>query len=286
MSWTDDYTIEFDYDYTDYLNQRVRDKYGSSGLRNATHASDLFFCLRKAWLKHQDDIPDEGIDDRTILTWAGGLMFEDLVSEGQLQAASAYCWGCGAVSSMPNKAPDERERDRCPVCFQRWLVFTPDYIVDGIVHEVKETRKSSKNGPAGAPWWIDQLRTYFVFAKSAGWTTAPYARIVAKWLMGDYSRAKKGEKPKPPQASLEAFRIIFDEERLGDWMTELHRRQVVVDGPDMPPLNGMSLEPTLSPQYEWECSSCMVGKAAGCAMYIWDDDGKVKDLEPEMGKGD
>ncbi len=293
MDWTTDYEIQFDHDYTEYLNQRVRDRYGSSGPRNATHASDLFFCLRKAWLKQQVlqgnlDVPEEDLDvgDDTILTWSGGLMFEDLVSEGQLQLASTYCWTCGAVGQMPNKAPGEPEKAHCPVCRNRWLVFTPDYIVDGIVHEAKETRKSRRQGPANAPWWMDQLRTYFAFAKKAGWTTAPYARLVVKWLMGDYGRKKKGLRPLPPSAALDAFRVVFDEETLPAWLVELRRRAVITEGSDMPPLNGMGGEDQQAPEspaYNWECSSCLVGKAAGCEMYVWDDDDKeITGVEVEV----
>ena len=271
MNWTDDYTIEFDYEYTDALNQKVREKYGSSGPRNATHASALLFCLKKEWLKQRENAPEEEISDQTLLTWSGGLMFEDLVSEGEQQTASAYCWICNAVAKLPNKKPGEQERDTCNVCGNRWLVFTPDYIVDGIIHEVKETRKSRKQGPGGAPWWIDQLRTYYAFAKLAGWTTAPYARIVVKWLMGDYSRAKKGYRPTPPQSSLDAFKIIFNPERLDGWIVELKRRAGITEGKEMPMLNGMGGGDELSPQYAWECSSCMVGKLANCENYVWDE---------------
>lgn len=290
MDWTTDYEIQYDHEYTERLNQRVRDKYGSSGPRNATHASDLFFCLRKAWLKQQVllgnlDVPEEDLDvgDDTILTWSGGLMFEDLVSEGELQLASTYCWTCSAVGRMPNRAPGEPEQAHCPVCQNRWLVFTPDYIADGIVHEAKETRKSRRQGPANAPWWMDQLRTYFAFAKKAGWTTAPYARIVVKWLMGDYGRKKKGLRPLPPSAALDAFRVVFDEERLPEWLVELRRRAVITEGFMMPPLNGMGGGDEQSPAYNWECSSCLVGKAAGCEMYKWDDDDKeITGVEVEV----
>ena len=290
MDWTTDYEIQYDHEYTEYLNQRVRDKYGSSGPRNATHASDLFFCLYKAWLKQQvlkgnlvvpDGALDEGED--TILTWSGGLMFEDLVSEGELQAASTYCWTCGAVGRMPNRAPGEPEQAHCPVCGARWLVFTPDYIADGIVHEAKETRKSRRQGPANAPWWMDQLRTYFAFAKKAGWTTAPYGRLVVKWLMGDYGRKTKGLRPLPPSAALDAFRVVFNEETLPDWLVELRRRAVIVEGKEQPPLNGMGGGDEQSPAYDWECNSCLVGKAAKCPMYKWnDDDTEITRVEVEV----
>jgi hypothetical protein len=300
MDWTDDYTIEYDFEYTEYSNQRVRDKYGSSGPRNATHASDLFFCLRKAWLKQAilrgdieatvdgDEISDATLDvgDDTILTWSGGLMFEDLVSEGERQPASTYCWTCGAVGRMPNKAPGEPEQAHCPVCRNRWLVFTPDYIANGIVHEAKETRKSRRQGPANAPWWMDQLRTYFAFAKQAGWTTAPYARLVVKWLMGDYGRKKKGLRPLPPSAALDAFRIVFDEDRLSEWLVELRRRSAITEGSKLPPLNGMGSGSEQVPAYDWECSSCLVGKAAGCEMWKWDaDDKEITGVELEVVDG-
>ncbi|KKN55481.1 hypothetical protein LCGC14_0581560, partial [marine sediment metagenome] len=206
-----------------------------------------------------------------------------LVSEGERQAASTYCWKCQAVGSMPARIRGEKEAATCPVCDERWLVFTPDYIVDGIIHEAKETRKSRKNGPESAPWWIDQLRTYFAFAKLAHWTTAPYARIVAKWLMGDYGSRKKGWKPKPPQAALDAYRVVFNPDRLPDWIKELHRRKMITEGSEMPPLTGME-EGARSPAYTWECSSCQVGALIDCENYIWDADGKEKNTEVEVAK--
>ena len=186
---------------------------------------------------------------------------------------------------MANKAKNEPEQDRCPVCRERWLVFTPDYIAGGIVHEAKETRKSRRQGPANAPWWMDQLRTYFAFAKRAGWTTAPYARLVVKWLMGDYGRKSKGMRPLPPSAAIDAFRIVFDESRLDNWLVELRRRAVITEGTEMPPLNGMGDGDEQSPAYSWECASCLVGRAAGCEMFRWGPDDKELDGE-EMGVGD
>lgn len=272
-----DFEIIYDHEYTQHLNDRIRAKFRTSGMRNATHASDLFYCLRKAWWKrlHLDEEDETHVD--LLLTWMLGLLFEDLVTEGEPQKASAYCWQCGVVNRILGTPPGKREVETCPECGERWLIFTPDYIVDGVVHEVKQTRKSRRRGPQDAPWWIDQLRTYFAFARVAGWSPSPYARLVACWLMGDYGSRRKGEKPRPPNAALDAFKVVFKPETLEPWMVELRRRARITEGTDVPPLTGMGGGDEQSPAYEWECPSCPMGKAGECEMYKWDEDGKEKD---------
>ena len=42
----------------------------------------------------------------------------------------------------------------------------------------------------------------------------------------------------------------------------------------MPPLTGMGEGDERTPAYDWECSSCPVGKAIGCEMWVWDDNDK------------
>lgn len=270
-----DVEIIYDAEYTAQINDRIRSRF-PSGPRNATHASDCFYCLRKAWRKRQLPEDDRQPDDELLLTFLGGLLFEDLVTEGEPQRTSAYCWTCGTVNRVLRAGPNEPEPEACGVCGNRWLLFTPDYIADGIIHEVKQTRKSRRRGPADAPWWIDQLRTYFAFAKRAGWVTAPYARLVVNWMMGDYGSRRKGMKPEPPRAALDAFKIVFDPDSLEPWMEELRRRARIVEGERMPPLNGMGEGDERSPAYEWECPGCDVGEAMECPMYKWAVDGKEK----------
>jgi hypothetical protein len=270
-----DVEILYDAEYTAQINDRIRSRF-PSGPRNATHASDCFYCLRKAWRKRQLPEGEREPDDELLLTFLGGLLFEDLVTEGEPQRTSAYCWTCQTVNRVLRADPNDPEPETCGVCGNRWLLFTPDYIADGVIHEVKQTRKSRRRGPADAPWWIDQLRTYFAFAQRAGWVTAPYARLVVNWMMGDYGSRRKGMKPVPPRAALDAFKIVFDPKSLEPWMEELHRRARIVEGEEVPPLTGMGEGEERSPAYEWECGSCDVGRAMECENYRWDAEGKER----------
>src|SRR3990167_3659860 len=126
-----DHEIIYDTKYAEELSQKLQARFGSSGPRNATHVSDLFFCLRKAWGKQRIPVEEqEEANDEKLLTWAGGLQFEDLVSEGEKQGAMAYCYTCQSVSRPAAPLPGKGEIANCPVCNARWLVGTPDYIVD------------------------------------------------------------------------------------------------------------------------------------------------------------
>lgn len=280
--WREDAIVTHDDDYTAELNRRVREQVGSKHKRSATHVSDILMCLRKGWGRlHVAEEDQKQVDDDTLLTWAGGLQFEKLVSIGDIQDSMAYCSKCHAVGNAGLSDDGTAERECCPVCGTRYLIITPDYVVDGILHEVKQTRKSSKQGPEGAPWWIDQLRSYKLFKEISGVDT-PYSVLVANWLMGDYGSRKKGEQPRPPRSQLDAYQVRFEEPSgagLEDyWLPELMRRKAIVEGPEMPPLNGMGDGDELSPAYDWECSSCSVGLALKCPMYIWDENGNV--VEP------
>ena len=264
MASEPDFTIIRDDAHTEALNEKIRAKFGPSQRRDAVHASDLFYCLRKAHAKRR--LP-EGADpsDDTLLTWLEGLMFEDLVSTGDKQRAAAYCFHCRTVSRVTRPVTDRvlPEPVTCPVCATPWLMFTPDYIDDqGIIHEVKQTRKSQRRGPEDAPWWVEQVKTYLLFARRAHWTQAPYARLVVNWIMGDYGSKRKGERPRPPQSALESFLVVFREGFEDEWESELLRRQQVVLADEQPPLTGMGEWMggcPQSPAYEWECSSCPVG---------------------------
>lgn len=275
--------INYDQSYTTFLNDSVKQRYGSTAKRAATHLSDVLYCLRKAWGKHHLDEGDWSLaddDGDPIVMWAGGLQFEELVGTGEPQVPSAYCFTCRAVSSVP--APvDGIEKATCGVCDNRWLIGTPDYRVpDGkgnmIIHEAKQTRKSQRRGPQDAPWWIEQLEGYLFFDHVRNPLAPSWGRLVVNWLMGDYGEKKKGKRPRPPRSVIEAFTVTFDG-KWEDYMQELSRRKSIVEGPDQPPLNGMHvgyagancLERT--PAYPWECSSCPVGKVIGCEHWVWDD---------------
>jgi hypothetical protein len=106
-------------------------------------------------------------------------------------------------------------------------------------------------------------------------------------MMGDYGSRRKGMKPVPPRAALDAFKIVFDPESLEPWVEELHRRARIVEGEEMPPLTGMgegfaplaTWTDERSPAYEWECGSCDVGQAMGCENYKWDGEGKEREAD-------
>ena len=282
------YEIEYDGEYTRQLQEKVAANFPNVQ-RNATHVSDLYGCLLKAWLKlriSKDQWIDGGEDD-PLLMWQQGLQFEALVSEGQRQRVTAYCFKCRAVSS-PIRNSDGSEQATCPVCEQRVLYGTPDYIVvteaGHIIHESKQTRMSQRNGPGNAPWWIEQLAMYILFERRrTNGQGATWGRIVANWLMGDYGNSKAGTRRRPPRSELDAFRIKFpdSDEFWNAWEGEVLRRQQIVDG-DVRPEVVMSTD---SPRWSWECSSCPVGKAGECSNYIWDDEGNEIGYVPRVKKG-
>ncbi len=275
MTNDSDHIILYDSAYTKRLNDKIAERYGPKDERRGLHATDLIFCLRKAWAKKRlptDQL--EVVSDDTILTWGEGLMFEDLVSTGEKQKQAAYCFRCRTTQRIVPSVHGDPEPARCPSCKELWVIFTPDYIDEGIIHEAKQTRKSRRKGPEEAPWWIDQLRTYLLFARRAGWTDSLVTRLVVNWLMGDYGSKKKGERPRPPQSALDSYMIVFLGGFESAWEGELQRRSKVVMGDDMPMLRGTGQEhgsEPLSPMYEWECASCPVGDAIGCEMMQqWD----------------
>jgi len=173
------------------------------------------------------------------------------------------------------------ETEHCFYCGERWLIGTPDYIArdssgQEVIHEVKETRKSSKHGPP--IWWIEQLATYLAFEKARGnMADTNYGRFVVRWLMGDYGRKGKGLRPLPTRASLESIRVTFPDDYHTAWLDELSRRKDQVVGKDEPPLDWQD-----SPRYGWECASCPVGKAIDCPQWIWGDDDRVRDNTVEV----
>ena len=203
MAYELKYEEEYDYEETKRLNEKVRQRAGVGKPRPATHVSDLLFCLKKANAKKKlgKDYVEE-IHDDTVLTWVGGLQFEELVSDGSKQSVMSYCRTCDAVGG--SSAP---EQPNCPVCGERWLIGTPDYIYQDIVHEVKQTRKSRKAAPN--TYWIEQLASYILFEDIAGRKRAPYGRIVQNNLMGDYGKKRKDGPSTPPRSTLDVKRIVL-----------------------------------------------------------------------------
>ena len=283
--------IEYDPEYTKYLNDKVTEKYYSGNVKRVgVHVSDLIYCLRKAWGKRnvpEDEwIQDVGDGDSDpLITWAGGLQFEDMVSEGEKQKVQAFCPTCRDVTSVPppmDMGTHFEEVSKCPRCNKVWIIGTPDYVIDGVIHESKQTRKSQRKGPEGAPWWHEQLLSYLFFQSVRLCHTVAegtYGRFVVNWLMGDWGERKKGRKPRPPRSAIEAFRMdVKGEWRL--WGAELVRRMGIVLGKEIPPLSAMDSErigePTDTPKYGWECASCPVGYAINCTEYIWDKEGNEK----------
>ena len=279
--------ISHDAQYTSQLAEAVRAHFPPTS-RDATHLSDLLYCQLKAWgKKHLEasEWHDDGEDGDVLLTWLQGLQFEALVSTGQKQQARALCFKCNVVSAVGHELkPDGTygERTTCPVCSERWLVATPDYIVDGVIHESKQTRKSQRRGPYDAPWWIEQLAGYILFARKQG-SQASWGRLVVNWIMGDYGSRKKGQRPRPPRSELDAFTVRFpaDDNFWQSWQEELRERKRIVEGPERPALSLPGDNPVRVPMYEWECPSCPVGKALECPNWIWDDDDNVVVAEEE-----
>lgn len=269
------FLVKIDEEYTALLNQRVRERFGSTAPRAATHLSGLLFCLLKEWgnlhLTPEQLASIGELEDETLMTWTGGLQFEDLISEGTRQPAHVYCHKCKTVSSPPISIGPEKELANCQVCGKRVIYYTPDYIVDGMIHEAKQTRKSQRKGVEDAPWWIEQIAGYILFEKMAGRIKEDTARMVINWLMGTYGSRKKGQKPIPPRSALEAHRVEFedDEKQWDGWLAELIRRKKIVEGPERPALDFID-----SPRYpQFECASCQVGPLIECPAYIWDEEG-------------
>lgn len=283
-----DYVIVLDQEGTADIMTEIRRRYGSTGLRPGVHLSDLLYCLRKAWAKRRIPEQDqEAIDDELMLTWAGGLIFEDLIATGERQKSAAYCFKCQNVSRVVHGVGGSPEPVRCHHCEEPWLLFTPDYIdSSGLLHEVKQTRKSQSRGPESAAWWIDQLRSYLVFSRKAGWTQEQQAKLVVNWLMGSYGSRKKGKRPIPPRSSIEKFSVVFEEGFEQPWIDELYRRFKIVLSPSIPELSGMSRTDTRSPAWDWECSSCPVGRQIGCEKFIWDEEDNEIGSDPADDTGE
>lgn len=270
------FSVELDEEYTALLNSRIRERFGSTAPRTATHLSGLLFCLLKEWanlhLTPEQLATIDDTEDETLLTWTGGLQFEDLISEGERQPAHVYCPKCRGVSSPPIPGPKGEEQELCQVCGKRILYYTPDFIVNGMIHEAKQTRKSQRRGVEDAPWWIEQIAGYILFEKMAGRVSEETARMVINWLMGTYGSRKKGLKPIPPRSALEAHRVKFEEDKKqwDTWLAEIMRRKKKAEGPEQPELDFID-----SPRYpQFECASCQVGPLVKCPAYIWDEEGK------------
>ena len=278
--------ITYDKEYTDVLVNNIVERYGGSGVRRTgTHVSDLLYCLMKAWGKHnipEDQWLEEDIEDSPMLMWSQGLQFEDLIGTGQPQVPTAYCPSCNAVSAVPlptiHADGTHEEVSKCSVCHDRWIIGTPDYRNEEIIHEAKQTRKSQRRGLDNAPWWIEQLQSYILFDHIRNPDVPIWGRLVVNWLMGDYGSKRKGERPRPPRSAIEAFKVKFTADELILWRDELLRRKSIVEGAEMPALTGMGVGDAIegmgerSPAYDWECSSCPVGKALHCENWLWDDD--------------
>lgn len=275
-----DCEISYDSSYTDQLNAKISARYAGSPKREATHLSDLLGCTLKAWGKYHLPVEEwrqvEAEDD-PILMWGQGLQFEELVSEGQKQRRAAWCLKCQAVSGVTVTL--DGEQATCPVCSERWLLATPDYVVDGIIHESKQTRKSQRKGPMDAPWWIEQLAGYILFERRRGGDSAQMheGRLVVNWIMGDYGEKRKGYRPRPPRSAIEAFVVRFPDtkEWWAEWEEELRRRKRIIEGDERPKLSFPGDEFVDSPKYSWECAGCPVGEPLGCENWLWGKEGRV-----------
>jgi hypothetical protein len=281
------YKLELDEEYTEKLNNQVLRRWGSSGVRPATHISDLLYCLKKAHQQkaHPDWAEEPG--KNTILTWALGLIFEDTISEGITQERIAFCYKCDtafwingagqlfvpehmcAVGEGLIELPEGGEHVFCPLCEDRLLVGTTDYIFEDMVHEVKQTRKSQRKGVEDAPWYIEQLLTYTWLHQELTKSTNTQGRIVVNWLMGRYGESRVNYKPKPPSAALDAFRLTFPQEAIDAWKWEMKRRKDITEAEDIPPA---------LPNYDFECAGCGIGRATACENFIW----KVNDEGEEV----
>jgi len=274
-----DFTVELNVEHTAELNDKARAKYGTSKPRIATHASDLFYCLRKGWQRIID--ANNGVQENpsinTLWTWASGLMFEEWVSDGyDQQARMGWCPRCTLVEDIDGHA----EQVHCPQCGERWVLGTPDWIdEDGVINESKQTRKSSRYGLDRAQNYVDQLRTYLMFDHIKGNTDHQDTELVGDWIMGDYGAKHGKDISHPPQSVLNAHTVTFSSGFEAPWAAELDRRKDIVEAKDMPLLNGMGDGDELCPQYDWECATCDVGLALECPSYIWDKEGMIK-LEP------
>lgn len=292
------YEVELDEEYTEKLNAQVMRRFGSGGVRPATHVSDLLYCLKKAHQQKKYPQFVEAPSKNTILTWAMGLIFEDTVAEGQIQERVAFCFKCDSAFRINSdnqlivpahicpwntgegivSLSEGKEHVFCPVCEhqtgERLLIGTADYIFEDMCHEVKQTRKSRRQGVEGADWWIEQLITYIWLHQELTGSETANGRIVTNWLMGSYDRAKKGEKPKPPAAALDAFRVTFPQEAIDAWKVEIKRRKDIAEGEEVPEAKSL---------YPFECSGCSVGRAVACEGYVWKmgDSGVEVDMTEE-----
>ena len=178
------------------------------------------------------------------------------------------------------------------MCNERWLIGTPDYVDEGVLHEAKQTKKSQRRGIRDAPWWIEQLATYLLFQRRTRREEKSWGRIVANYIMGDYGEKRKGFRPRPPTSELEASRVVFpsNESFWAEWEGEVLRRKQIVEGDERPLLSFPGDPLVDNPRYTWECPSCPVGKVGECPNWRWDDEDReiiaveeTKEVEDERG---
>lgn len=190
------------------------------------HASDLIFCLRKAWLRfHTAGQLETYPSVRDLTMWLTGLGHHVVLEAAypNVEVSGVIPLGCMqggqihthlVVANMDAEMPSE-----------------------GI--EIKTTRKTSAAGWPGLSYYVEQLVTYLAFfRKKTGW-------LHVFFLCGDYKSNR--------DAVFKSFRVEPSEHEIVAWIQELTRRAHVATGPNKP----------VPERMDWECAYCPYASARG-----------------------
>lgn len=195
------------------------------------HASDMIFCLRKAWYKRRG-IASTITTSQEKLLWIAGnghhAMLEALGGREQTQAVTVPCTRDGVPHEHRFTATLDLEDHDDPL-----LTFS-------IPVEIKSTRKKSTSEYPDMYYYVEQVLTYMIIWRKT------MCRLAVIFLVGDYKAVRTP-----------VFRVwditITDQERHA-WMQEIARRVHLIEKPDYPaPVE----------RYDWECGYCAYASARG-----------------------
>lgn len=192
------------------------------------HASDLIFCLKKAWYKNGGadtyPAPEPSLADLTL--WITG--------SGHHAVLEAIGSEPGVITEQSRKVALKIRGDTVV------MHVTPDVIDhDKTMVEIKSTRKSSAAEWHELSYYIEQLAWY-----TAVWG---YVRgvLYVLYLVGNYKESRG--------AILKAYEIEFTPEELKAWTLEMASRAELAVGERAP-----------NPwRYAWECGYCPYASARG-----------------------
>jgi CRISPR/Cas system-associated exonuclease Cas4 (RecB family) len=201
------------------------------------HATDLIYCLRKAWYEHKKfPKPLPGVKELSLwLTGHGHHQMLQLQDPGQGDLEATISLQC-LIGGTQHAHPITMNLD-----FLDETVAFP-----GVPTEIKSTRKSSLAKPPEFSWYLEQLITYLLrWGQLDALTLKYYARLHVLFLNGDYRENRT------PILKTWDLEVSLEELRL--WHAELTLRihAILNDTPPTPE------------RYEWECDYCPYASPKG-----------------------